>query len=345
MKPKIKRLHESLMTATDGEVACDAVDGLTKHARKGDEDAKASLAEYMIDGQLDHVRNFACSSLAELVDDSDKELASQFEQGLSDDVIRYWCVLGYANILGREAYEKLTSIVRDESISADDRGQAVKCLASCSGQPFDRQLPSDPGEWQENDIRIDEIVAWSEAGYPKRTSHPSPVRHPALDKPKSKLEKAASRLDKRLAKQRSERQDPADPTDWLAVADADDLEEITSRWKLPSIYLDFLTRFSPIKVALERKRFWNGGLQLFGAGELIEAQEGYAHDPVKKKAIRGWSKGHLVVASHGGDPFVLDLSSSDGQDAPVLTAEHGTGKWDFDKEAESFEKFLESLAK
>jgi hypothetical protein len=37
---------------------------------------------------------------------------------------------------------------------------------------------------------------------------------------------------------------------------------------------------------------------------------------------------HLVViASHGGDPFVLDLSQADGEDVPVNTAEHGTGVW------------------
>lgn len=64
------------------------------------------------------------------------------------------------------------------------------------------------------------------------------------------------------------------PSNWLAVANADDIEEIKSRWKLPSVYLDFLTRFSPVRVTLESKRFWNGGLQLFGAAELIEAQAG-----------------------------------------------------------------------
>ena len=52
-----------------------------------------------------------------------------------------------------------------------------------------------------------------------------------------------------------------------------------------------------------------------------------------------------VIASHGGDPFVLDLSSSDGNDAPVLTAEHGMGEWDFGQVADSFAGFLKSLTK
>ena len=52
----------------------------------------------------------------------------------------------------------------------------------------------------------------------------------------------------------------------------------------------------------------------------------------------------VVIASHGGDPFVLDLSRSDGRDAPILTAEHGTGEWNFEKAADSFLAFLEELA-
>lgn len=344
MNPNVKRLHESLITAKSGQLACNAVDGLAKLAKKGDGEAKASLAQYMIAGRIDHVRDFACSSLAELVDHSDKELAPRFEEGLEDDAIQYWCVLGYARTRGRKAYGKLTNIALDKSLSAEVRAQAVKCLSSSSGQPFDRKLPVDPGEWEESDIRGDEIAAWSKAGYPSGTGHPSPVRHPALDRPESGLERAASRLDKRLAKQRRNEQDPADPTNWLVVAEAESLDEITSRWKLPSLYLDFLTRFSPMKVTLEDKRFSNGGLELFGAGELINAQEGYAYNPVKRKAIRGWPKGYVVIAAHGGDPYVLDLSSSNGHEAPVLTAEHGTGSWDFEPYADSFEQFLKSLA-
>ena len=47
----------------------------------------------------------------------------------------------------------------------------------------------------------------------------------------------------------------------------------------------------------------------------------------------------------GCDPFVLDLNASDGQEAPVLTAAHGTGKWNFDTVEELFVDFLKTLAK
>jgi hypothetical protein len=291
------------------------------------------------------MRDHACSCLAEIADQSAAELASKFEEGLTDEAIRYWSILGYANTCGREAYTKLTELALDESVPLEDRAHAVKCLASCSRQTFDGDLPSDPGEWESDDIRVEEVAAWARAGCPDGAGHPAPIRHPALDSPETSLEKIASRLDQRLAKKRSKRQDAAAPSDWLAVAEEGDIDVITSRWCLPAVYLDFLTRFSPVNVTLESRRFWNGGLQLFGAAELGEAQNGYAFDPVKKKAIRGWPKHYLVIASHGGDPFVLDLKLSDGSEAPVFTAEHGMGKWEFDEVEGTFERFLRSIAK
>jgi hypothetical protein len=345
MKPIVKRLSDTLTDTLDGSAACDAINALTKHASKGDEDAKAILAEYMVNGQVEHMRDFACSSLAEIVDDSDSELAAHFDDGISDESIRYWSILGYANTLGSKSYKKLTKLVRDKTLPIEDRAHAVKCLSSLSQQTFDRLLPDDPGEWEEGDIRLEEIVSWAKSGYPDGAGHALPTRHPALDNPVTSLEKTASRLDKRLAKKRSKGQDAANPSNWIAVAGNSEVDEITSRWKLPSVYLDFLTRFSPVQVNIASKRFWNGGLQLFGASELIEAQHGYSFNPVKKKAIRGWPKSYLVIASHGGDPFVLDLKASEGTDAPVLTAEHGTGKWEFEEVEDSFEAFLKSLVK
>jgi len=345
MKPTNKRLTEKLTTTMDSRAACDAINALAKHASEGDRGAKETLAEYMASGQVEHMRDFACASLAETLNESDWELAPGFEAGLSDESIRYWSILGYANTLGSKSYDLLTNLLHDTSLPVEDRAHAVKCLSTLSRQTFDRQLSDDPGDWEEGDIRLDEIISWAQAGYPEGVGHVLPTRASALDNPKTSLEKIVSRLDKRLAKKRSRDQDAANPSNWLAVADETDLDEVASRWELPAVYLDFLTRFSPIRVNLASKRFWNGGLQLFGATELIDAQHGYSFNPATKKAIRGWRKNHVVIASHGGDPFVLDLEASDGDDAPVLTAEHGTGKWTFEKVNESFEAFLKSLVK
>lgn len=344
MAKNLDDLKTTLFSTKDGGAACDAINKLTKHAKKGNAQAKQVLAEYTCNGRINHMREFACSNLAELVGEADIEFAEIFQRGLTDPNTRYWSILGLIKTSGKTAYKELVRVAQDKTIPIEERSHAVKCLATFSKQPFDRSLPSDPGEWDAADLRLSEVAAWAKAGYLDGQGFSEPIRHPALDKPKTTFEKIVSRFDKKLAKKRQKHQDPANPTNWLAIASKDDIERITTRWDLPSVYLDFLTRFSPTSVIIESRRFYNH-LQLFGANELIKAQDGYSFNPVKQKPIKDWPADYVVIASHGGDPFVLDLSNSDGKDAPVLTAEHGMGEWNFDEDADSFATFLDSLAK
>ena len=267
-----------------------------------------------------------------------------FRRGLADAHVRYWSILGYIRSAGRAAYEELIQIARDDTIRVADRADAIKCLSKFSKQRFDRGLHADAGFWKEKDLRLAELEAWAASGFPDGIEYSKPNRHPALANPQTDFEKIVQKLDKKLAKECKNHQDLSEPTDWLVIADARDISRIKARWDLPSTYLDFLERFSPLRVEITNRKFWNS-LSLFGATELIEAQNGYAHDPVANKPIADWPPHLVVIASHGGDPFVLDLSRSDGRDAPILTAEHGTGEWNFKKAADSFMAFLEQLAK
>jgi len=233
-------LNASLFSAKDGVAACHAINKLTKHAKKGEDQAKSVLADYACNGSINHMREHACSCLASVVTESDAELAALFRKGLSDPDLRYWSILGYLRCVGKGAYKELTEIARDKSIRLNDRAHALKCLATSSKQPFDRNLPSDPGHWKENDLRLSEVIAWEKGGYQEGQGFSEPIRHPALDKPTTAFERIVSRLDKKLAKKRQERQDLADPTDWLALPAPEDIERIKARWKLPSVYLDFL---------------------------------------------------------------------------------------------------------
>jgi hypothetical protein len=74
-------------------------------------------------------------------------------------------------------------------------------------------------------------------------------------------------------------QDPAEPTNWLVISDSQDISRIKARSGLPTIYLDFLTRFSPVRVIIRARTFYNP-FWLFGAGELVEAQNGYSFNPI-----------------------------------------------------------------
>lgn len=120
------------------------------------------------------------------------------------------------------------------------------------------------------------------------------------------------------------------------------LSRIKERWNLPKVYLEFLTKHPQKGKFIDDERFVNG-LNLYGASELIKRQEGYSYNPIEKKPIDGWPKNYVVVADDGADPYVLDLSRSDGEDAPILFAYHGERKWDFQESTPSFAEFIKSL--
>jgi hypothetical protein len=341
---RLDDLKARLFSTNDGRDVCEAINKLAKLAANGNDEAKTVLAEYVRDGAIDHMKAHACSSLAKAVKEPHAEFAEFFREGLADPGVRYWSILDYTNSAGKRAYDELIRLAEDDGLPLAERAHAIKCISRFSKQTFDRRLPADPGFWKKEHLRPFEVRAWAASGYADGVDYAPPKRHPALDNPQTDFEKIVHKLDKKLAKERKKRQDLAEPTDWLVIADSQDINRIKARWELPATYLDFLTRFSPLRVIISARKFYNP-FWLFGARELLEGQNGYAFNPIENQPIPDWP-GHLVViASHGGDPDVLDLSDSDGNDASILTAEHGSGAWNFEPAADSFMKFLEQLAR
>jgi hypothetical protein len=269
------------------------------------------------------------------------EYRSSFEQLLEDPTTRYWSVAGLIKTAGRGSYVTLTSIALDVSNAMDVRAKAIKCLADHSGQTFTRGRPSDPGYWTEVQLPLDELRQWAQAQYPRGPGFPTPARHPDLDAPRSELDRLARALDAKLAKARATRQDLANPTNWLTPAPPAELAAIQSMWQLPDLYLDFLRKFSPLGVTILGRGF-SMGLELYGAIDLVKGQQGYSFDRDENLPL---SQGYVVIASMSGDPFVLDLSQTKDADAPVLTALHGMGEWDFTKVSAKFLTFLRRLAR
>ena len=282
--------------------------------------------------------------LADAIKGTDAAFAAMFRRWLVDADLRYWSILGYINSAQKGAYEELIQLAENDSFLLEQRAHAIKCLARFSKQKFDRGLPSDPGFWKPEHLRLGELRAWARSGYPDGVGYGKPNQHPALTNPQTEFERIVQKLEKKLAKQRKKQQDLAEPTNWLVIADMEDISRIKARWELPTTCLDFLTRFSPLRVIIEKRKFWNP-FWLFGAAELLEGQYGYSYSPIAKEPIPDWPAHLVVIASHGGDPYVLDLSRSDGDDAPIMTAEHGTGEWNFKPVADSFAQFLGQLSK
>jgi hypothetical protein len=239
-------------------------------AAEGDRSALETLILYTNKGKLDFRRSDAVNELAELVKEPDPQWAKRFKKWLSDPALRYWTIPAYLRAAGPSGYRDLIKIAKDTTIRLAERAQAIKCLAVTSKQPFDRGLDPDPGYWKEQDLRLPELVAWAKDGFPDGKSYVKPKQHAALSQPRTPFERTVARLARMLAEARGVGDDLAMPKNWLTPATRSAIQDVTAQWDLPKTYVDFLTRFSPLRMCVVNERF--DGLILFGAAELIEAQ-------------------------------------------------------------------------
>ena len=121
------------------------------------------------------------------------------------------------------------------------------------------------------------------------------------------------------------------------------LKEIEKRWKLPAVYLDYLSKNAEsqyIKIEDEKYGYDIIEIEIYGAVDLVKGQEGYLYNPIDKKYIEDWEKNLVVIACNEGDPFCIDIEDSY---SPVYYAMHGMDKWDFDIYSDSIEEFLDML--
>lgn len=335
-------LHRKLFDETDGSKFATLKDRLIKKHGESDRQAVlAILSAYARDGQLLHWRSSLVNTIVGLM--RPQELQEFFAWAVTLPELAYWGIDGLLKSMGKEAYATVVAMAISDSLPLEVKAKAVKSLAVLSRQPFDAGLSQDPGHWKADSLRIDDVLAWQRYGYPDGAGFAPPATHASLASPGSALEKAAALLEKRLAKERAQDQDLARPSNWLVIASEADLAAIDLRWTLPAIYRDFLGRFSPLRVHIESDDYFQG-LNLYGAAELLKAQHGYSYNPVDQEAIADWPAHYVVIADAGADPYCLDLSAIADGDAPVCTAEHGRGAWEFTRHADSFVEFLKEIA-
>ena len=336
-------LHRKLFDETDGSKFATLKDRLIK--KHGETDRLVVLeilSAYARDGQLLHWRSSLVNSIVGLM--QPQELQEFFTWAVTMPELTYWGIDGLLKSQGKQAYDTVVAMAVSDHLQLEVKAKAVKSLAVVSRQPFDAGLSPDPGHWKAGSLPLEDVLAWQRAGYPDGAGFAPPATHPSLAKPASALEKAAALLEQRLAKERQQDQDLARPSNWLVVADVADLAAIDQRWTLPAIYRDFLARFSPLRVYIDSEDYFQG-LNLYGAADVLKAQLGYSYNPVDQEVIAGWPAHYVVIADAGADPYCLDLSAIDNGDAPVYTAEHGAGAWEFTRHADSFVDFLEEIAK
>jgi hypothetical protein len=341
---KTEALIQKLRVTTSGEEVWRTVKKLAAVAPDERPTVVEAFLQYAQTGALLHWRSMILPNAIELIEEGDDSHAPSFRRLLTEGATAYWSVTGLARTLARASYDDLTDFALSERHATDARANAIKVLATLSGQTFTRGLPTDSGKWLLGDLPLAALDAWRSQGYPDGTGFGPPITSGALATPQTEIDLLATRLEAKLRRYREGEQDLANPTNWLVPADGADLRAITKRWSLPERYVEFVTKFSPLSVTIYGKGFGQG-LSLYGAGELVKAQDGYSYDPVEVKEIADWNPRHVVIAAHGGDPFVLDLERVTDGDCPVLTASHGQGTWTFERGAPTFSAFLGKLAR
>ena len=219
--------------------------------------------------------------------------------------------------------------------SKENKGNAIIALAEHSGQPFNDNLPSDPAYWQT--LPMEKVLEWQAQGYPRKQGHSEFAF--LITNPQTDLEKAMAKIEQVLAKERDfwKVNSYQHNKTILQVSEKQVIDKIKERWELPTLYLTFLERFSPANDAFLKD------INLYGANTLITNQCGYAFSSPDDELFPDWKAHWLVIADKDADPYILDLSKSDGNDAPIYKAPHGAGQWKWRKVAGSFLVFLEKL--
>ena len=328
-------LSQKLLTTTDGSEYHELVRKIVKkYGEKMHRETLQTLAQAVKESKITHARNFVIARISELVTENDTEFAPFFYEMINKG-LPYWAFSGLLKVESDRCYPFLVDYLQKED-SKKNKGSAIIALAEHSGQPFNNDLPSDPAYWET--LPMEKVLEWQAQGYPKKQAQnefPFLITNPQTD-----LEKAMAKIEQVLAKERdfwkvnSYQYNNA----ILRAAEKQVIDKIKERWELPTLYLTFLERFSPAEDAFLKS------INLYGANTLIAHQCGYAFSSPNDELFPDWKAHWLVIADKDADPYILDLSKSDGNEAPIYKASHGAGQWKWRKVSGTFLEFLEKLS-
>lgn len=250
---------------------------------------------------------------------------------------KYWIISLVPRLIGKRSYDFLIDVLHNEN-DMELKYMSMKMLATVSKQTFDRNIPKVYHYHEPNCIiRYDEIEQWIADGCPDGEGYPSPNLDDALETPVTDLEQVAAKLNTKL-KPKQDNDDYSSYTNFLVVANKEKVNYLQEKYQLGGNYLEFLTRFSPCNVLIEKGMY---EVNLYGVDVLEEKQIGYSVSN-DGKSFEDWPSSYLVIADRMADPYCIDLRK---ENSKVYIANHGEGEWKFRKAYNSFEDFLLYLAK
>ena len=328
-------LSAKLISTTDGSEYHELVRKIVKkYGEKKRKDTLLTLIQAVKESEVRHARSFVIARISELVNEDDAEIAPFFYEMIAQG-LAYWAFGGLLKVEGEKCYAFLVDYLQNGDDSKENKGSAIIALSEHSGEAFNDNLPSDPAYWQA--LPMEKVLGWQAQGY--RRKEPQNEFPFLITNPQTDLEKVMAKIEQVLAKERefwkvnSYQYNNA----VLQVPQKQVIEKIKERWRLPAVYLTFLECYSPVREAFLK------GINLYGANVLIERQCGYAFDSPDEEFFAEWNADWVVIGDEDADPYILDLSKSDGNEAPIYKAPHGAGEWELHKVADSFQSFLEQL--
>lgn len=289
------------------------------------------LVKYIPKAELH--QNILVKFVSDLVQIGENQYAEFFHWAIKEG-FGYYAVEGLIKSEGEKCYPFLVDFIQNSK--KEISGKTVITLAKYSGQPFDYDLPNDPAYWKS--IPIEKILKWQENGYPQGEIKVEKAQSFVVN-PKTDLDFIVQKLENKLLKNRKM---------WrvgsmeynrqvLEPASEEILAEIAKKWQLPTLYLEFLQKYSP------KSYLFSKMITLYGANQLIEAQSGYAFNGITGEKITNWEENWVVIAQKEGDPYIFDLHKVGNGDCPIYKASHGAGKWKFKKVTNGFLEFLAKL--
>jgi hypothetical protein len=339
-KISTQKLEQQLFEAPNVGDANAALEKLKKRMA-AEPAAIHAVQRYALEGKFPVTRAWCLAALNEIVQAGDLRFDQHFERGLRDDaysMIAYYSLLALLKTRGSDVYGLLVEtfeLLPNRSVNA----YLLQALSQRSKQQFDLGLKGDAGHWSLEEVkkRLPQVLEWAKAGFQEGLDDKKiiPARDAALENPQTPFEHSMVKLEQRLERVPG-REGYETPKGWLSPANLDDMARITKRWALPKVYLEFLTRFSPLRIDLEIFSDAvpeDAGYWVFGASELEKAQEGWQ-----------WIENGLVIAQgfSGHAVVVLDLAQSDGYEAPVLSG-YIDGGGELGEAFVSVQAFLEGL--
>jgi len=302
-----------------------------------------ALNKFLTLERAPHVCTHVVACLARLDPIQIQHLERVFQAGLANEDLRYWSILAYSRCARERSFPALVEIALDNSINREERAHAIRCIASVSKMPFDKGMPKDPAHWNTKKFPIQEIIDWQKSGYPQGTGAEPPPRDPALDNPQTPFEITMAEFDLKLKRFRdADANNLTNPSNYLTYGNADVIEEVCKKWKLPSNYVDFLKRFLPYRMNCYPNLKYDHDVEFCRPEDLIEEQSNWSHYKETGEPREFWRPEYFVFGSTDG-PLMFDLSKSNGKDAPVISYDYCLDMGECMKEAASFEALIKKL--